>query len=504
MRNPHKKITFSSKISHLAGVHPGEPGPEAPFSLDLVNECLRQGEQEISLTRKAFAVLRYLVEHPGRLVTKQELLEAVWSQTYVSEGVLTNCILRLRKVLADDARIPHFIETVHGRGYRLITPLPLDSQSVSSSKFQVPSLATQHSALRTQHSVLVGREAELQQLRVSLEQALEGVRQLVFVTGEPGIGKTTVEEAFLEQVAAEGTVWIGRGQCIEHYGAGEAYMPVLEALGRLCREPGGERLLALLSQHAPTWLVQMPALLSATELEALQRQIEGATQERMLREMAEAVEAVTAERPLVLVLEDLHWSDVSTLELLALLARRREPARLLVLGTYRPVEMLGQEHPLRAVKQELQLHGQCEELRLGALSAEDVREYLAGRFAGSALPAGLAQAIHRRTSGNPLFMVNVVEDLIAQGGLAEVEGRWVLNAAVEVLESRVPESLQQMIERQIERLSAEEQRVLEVASVAGAEFSAAAVAAGVEATAKRSRQSARGWRATGTSCGRRG
>ncbi|HEV8716994.1 MAG TPA: AAA family ATPase [Candidatus Binatia bacterium] len=508
MRNPHKKIKFSSQISHLNLTRAPEPGPVAPFALDLVNECLRRGEQRIPLTRKAFAVLRYLVDHPGRLVSKQELLDAVWPQTYVSEGVLTNCILRLREALEDDARSPRFIETVHGRGYRLITPLATNSQPGASSTFQVSgSQSTIHNPLRpdssTGHAMsVVGRAAELQQLHSWLDKAMSGERQVIFVRGEAGIGKTTVMEAFLEQInqGARGwrletspssqasslksqasRLWIGRGQCIEHHGAGEAYMPVLEALGRLCREPEGERLITLLSQHAPTWLVQMPALLNAVELEALQRRVQGTTRERMLREMAEALETVTTERPLVLRLEDLHWSDVSTLDLLAVLARRRERARLLVLGTYRPVEILRNEHPLRAVTQELQLHRQCEELRLGFLTEEDVSEYLAVRFAGSSLPAGLARVIHRRTNGNPLFMVNVVEDLITQGGLAEVEGRWVLKAAVEAVEGGVPESIQQMIEKQLERLGTEEQRVLEVASVAGVEFAAAAVAAGAEA-----------------------
>src|SRR2546428_252463 len=179
----------------------------------------------------------------------------------------------------------------------------------------------------------------------------------------------------------DASMWNGRGQCIDHYGAGEAYLPVLEALGRLCREPGGKRLIELLSQHAPSWLVQMPALLSPAELEMLQRKVAGTTRERMLRELAEAVEAITAERPLVLWLEDLHWSDYSTLDWLAYLARRREPARLVVIGTYRPVEVIVQEHPLKGVKQELQQHGLCQELPLGYLSEAAVGEYLAVRFA---------------------------------------------------------------------------------------------------------------------------
>ncbi len=349
-----------------------------------------------------------------------------------------------------------------------------------SSKFRVSSLDTQPSELRTQPSAMVGRDTELAQLRGWLDKALNGERQTVFVTGEPGIGKTTIVEAFLRQIVTEEKVWIGRGQCIEHYGAGEAYMPVLEALGRLCRDPEAEQLIDVLSRHAPTWLVQLPALLNADDFERLQRKVQGATRERMLREMAEAVAALTAERPLILCLEDLHWSDVSTLELLAVLARRQETARLLVLGTYRPVEMLGNGHPLRAVKQELQLHQQCEELRLGFLTEQNVAEYLMSRFAagahGRAPLQQLTRALHQRTEGNPLFMVNVVDYMSAQGVLGE-SGETRSAAPIDV-----PENIQQMIEKQLDRLSPEEQRVLEVASVAGADFSAAAVAAGLAMT----------------------
>src|SRR5262249_48102755 len=153
-----------------------------------------------------------------------------------------------------------------------------------------------------------------------------------------------------------------------------------EALGRLCRGPGGRQVRAILEQYAPTWLIQLPALLTGNELEALQRKTAGATQQRMLRELAEAIELVAMERPLVLVLEDLHWSDMSTLDWLAFLARRAERARLLVLGTYRPVEVLTREHPLKGVKQELQMHGQCQELALDFLREAHVAEYLTQRF----------------------------------------------------------------------------------------------------------------------------
>ena len=107
------------------------------------------------------------------------------------------------------------------------------------------------------------------------------MRQVVFITGEVGLGKTTLLEVFLEGVSDDGALWVGRGQCLEHYGAGEAYLPVLEALGQLCRGPDGQTLLTLLVQQAPSWIVQMPWLIDDATLKALQRRVMGVTRERM-------------------------------------------------------------------------------------------------------------------------------------------------------------------------------------------------------------------------------
>jgi predicted ATPase len=216
-------------------------------------------------------------------------------------------------------------------------------------------------------------------------------------------------------------------------------------------------------------------------VEALQRKVQGATRERMLREMSEGIEVLTEQRPFILLLEDLHWSDVSTLELIAALTRRQERARLLVIGTYRPVEMLSKEHPLNEVMQELHAHHLCAELALGLLSEADVAEYLRARFPVNALPASFAQALHQRTEGNPLFLVNVVDDLVAQEVIAQGEEGWTLQGGVAAIEGQVPESIRHLIAKQSKRLLPAEQRILQAASVAGMEFSTAAVAAALEA-----------------------
>src|SRR5207253_2631663 len=176
-----------------------------------------------------------------------------------------------------------------------------------------------------------------------------------------------------------------------------------------------EAIVALLAQRAPTWLVQMPWLMGAAAFETMQQRALGATRERMLREMAEALEMLTAERPLLLVLEDLHWADYSTLDLLTRLAHRQEPARLLVIGTYRLADAMLQDHPLHLLAQELCIRGYGVELPLTFLTEQAVGEYLALRFHGAALPAGLARLIHERTDGNPLFMVKLVDSWVAAG-----------------------------------------------------------------------------------------
>ena len=396
-----------------------------PYRFDPQVGQLQRGTKTVKLTPKALALLRALITRAGQVVTKEELLQAGWPQTVVSEDALTACIQELRRALHDEARSPRYIETVHRRGFQFIGTVASSQQEEANQKAkgirQKIKVAPPSPAPSTQHPAptLVGRDTELAQFHGWLEKALRGERQIVFVSGEAGIGKTTLIEAFLSEIMGQGAgngspaptdprpltpvPWISSGQCIEHYGAGEAYLPVLEALGRLGRESDGERLIELLHQHAPTWLVQMPALLRETELEALQRKTAGATRERMLRELAEALEVIAAERPLILWLEDLHWSDYSTLDLLSVLARRREAARLLILGTYRPVEVLTRTHPLKAVKHELQLHGQCQELALDFLSEAAVAEYLAGRF-GSPSPAlageGRVRAVLRRPSAS--------------------------------------------------------------------------------------------------------
>src|SRR5271165_6905024 len=204
-----------------------------PFLLDTINECLwRQNvdgdDEKIRLTPKGFAVLRYLVEHAGRLVTQSELLEAVWPDTFVQPEVLKSQILDVRHALGDDAKSPRFIETLPRRGYQFIAPVADVAVQVDLGN-ESPSRP------------VVGRDTQLNELRHRLQRSLAQQRQVVFVTGETGIGKTTLVDEFVRRVATDfPSVRVARGQCVEGYGSKEAYYPVLEALSELCNGSGGD------------------------------------------------------------------------------------------------------------------------------------------------------------------------------------------------------------------------------------------------------------------------
>jgi len=432
------------------------------FRLDPVNQCLWRGEHRVPLTPKAFDVLRYLVEHSGRLVTQDEILEALWPETYVNPELIKKYILGIRKVLGDRHDKPEFIETFPKRGYQFVAAVS-DDVVVGSANLATGTTKTTMK--------MVGRDTALAELHNSLHRTLRGQRQVIFVTGEAGIGKTTLVDAFHQQAARNHTLRVARGQCVEGFGGKEAYYPMLESLGQLTSNPDGNPVVQTIAQRAPTWLIQFPSLVKAEQREALQREILGATRERMVREICETLEAITSEIPLVLIFEDLHWGDPSTLDLISALARRREAAKLMLLCTYRPVDVVLSNSSLKSLKQDLQVHQLCSEIALEGLEEPSIAEYLATEFSQGHLPSGLANLIFSHSGGNALFMVAIVQDMLKRGLIAQEQNGWSLTTPLETIAPSVPETLQQMLETQFDQLSAPEQRLLKSASVAGERFS---------------------------------
>lgn len=435
------------------------------FRLDTANECLWHNGAEIALPPKPYAVLRYLVENPGRLITHDELLDALWPETFVQPQVLRTYMLELRKILGDDTAHPRFIQTLPKRGYCFVAPV---------TEWSGAEAAAVSTANDSKTRSIVGREVEMAVLAEHLCALAAGQRHTVFVTGEAGIGKTALVDAFCRQA---GSVMMARGQCVEGFGAKEEYYPVTEALSRLCASPDGEAACRVLARRAPAWLAALgrdagpqPALISASTV-------------RMPGDLCAALEDLAGARPLILVFEDLHWADDSTLRLISALARRRAPAQLLVLATcsYRDT---ANDQACKGLKQDLLMRQPAVEMPLTPLTRSAVRQLLIRELQQESPPSGLSGFVHQHSEGNPLFAIAILEHLMSEGFLVrESQGSqstWKPSGSFQEMEAAVPDGLAQMIELEIERLCVEEQQVLEAASLMGIAFPVWAVAAALE------------------------
>jgi DNA-binding winged helix-turn-helix (wHTH) protein/tetratricopeptide (TPR) repeat protein len=428
------------------------------FELDEANASLLRHGKPVALAPTPFALLCALARRPGTLLTKHALLDEVWGHQFVTDSVLKTAISDLRMVLEDDPRQPRFIETVSRRGYRFIA-VPTAIPTAGAVAQEKPARAG-----RQTESWFIGRTEELAQLRSLWNGALGGKRAVVWIAGEPGIGKTTLIEHF---VAGLGDVACARGQCVDLYGAGEPYLPVLEALAELCRSDS--EVPALLRAVAPTWLLQLPWLSTADEREALRRELAGIGPERMLREMGQLLDRYTERRPLLLVTEDLHWSDRATIQLIDYVARRRGTARLMWLASFRLAEVVALDHPLNPLRHELRLHGLCEEVVLDPFSEAEVADYVAERSPSMAGDESFVRALHGRTDGVPLFVASVMTESMTRAHPDDI-GEAVT----------VPENLTALIDHYIAKLGDEQRTMLSAAATCGAEFRVSTVALALE------------------------
>jgi DNA-binding winged helix-turn-helix (wHTH) protein/predicted ATPase len=440
-----------------------------PFRFDVRTGQLWRDGSEVKLTPRASAVLRALVERAQQVVHKQELFDRVWGGLAVSDDALTSCIQELRGALRDAARSPRYIETRHRRGYRLMVPAAAVVGGASAPS--PPQVSTPESAR------LVGRVAELDQLARNFEDAQSGRRQIVFVSGEAGIGKSALADTFLDQLRAAYSAGIAHGQCLDHHGVGEPYLPLIEALIRLAGGQDGTRVKQILSTQAPSWLAQMPSLWTPSERSALEARSRP-TRERMMRELTLAVEAIAADSPLVLKLEDIHWSDASTLDWIAHVARRSEPTRLMVLATFRPADAAATRAGLAGLMTELALHRWCSEIPLNPLSLQAIEAYLKAHLGddhGRMEMREMADLLLERTGGNPLFMTSIVSQLVQQEAPARMPGALV----------SIPRNARRFIDQQIDELGESDRNLLTAASVIRREFATAAVAAVTEIDVER-------------------
>ena len=426
-----------------------------PFSLGGEPVCLRRGSDPIKLRPMSLQVLRYLSERPGQYVSKEELLDRVWTGRIISDSGLRLCVREIRTALDDDAKNPHYLETIVGKGYCFLEG--------TGGKAPYPGST----------GPIVGRDAELSRLEDLYHSALAGHTQFVLLAGEPGIGKTTLVNSFLDRISRDHDAHVIQGQCVVHYGKQEAYGPVLEAISTFYRDQNDTGFIRDMERHAPGWLLQLPEMLDAMLLERVKRMTEGMVPERMTREFCQLIAAMAEKKLLIIVIEDLHWADISTVDLLASLAEHNN-LPLMIMGSYRPADAVLYRQSLRDMVRELKGRGLCQELLQELLTEADLAKYLTGRLNGE-VSDDLIERLYRRSEGNPLFMVKLFEEFIKTQVLVCHDGLWCVGKEAGALEGNIPESLQALIVRHLAALPPAQQKLLEVASVVGMNFCTAAM-----------------------------
>jgi class 3 adenylate cyclase/tetratricopeptide (TPR) repeat protein len=313
--------------------------------------------------------------------------------------------------------------------------------------------------------IFVGRESELGQLRQRWKDVETGARRVVFLGGEPGVGKTRLATELARTLHAEGAVVLA-GRCDEELGV--PYQPFVEALRHYVSHTADPRL----GRHAGELARLVPDIDEAVPGLAAPLQSDPETERyRLFDAVAGWLAAASAESPLLLVLDDLQWAAKPTLLLLRHVIRSPAPIRVLVVCTYRDSD-IGRRHPLGELLSDAPRMEGTERLPVVGLDVAAVLTYLE-RSAGHGLDDDgyeLARTVWLETEGNAFFVTEVVRHLVESGVFQRCEGRWTLTTSVEEL--GIPESVRDVVGRRLSRLSEETNRVLATASVVGLEFDA--------------------------------
>jgi predicted ATPase/DNA-binding winged helix-turn-helix (wHTH) protein len=458
------------------------------FEVDKQLYELRQGGVPVRVDRKVFDLLCYLIEHRDRVVDKEELLAEVWSGDSVVEAVVPTAITRLRKTLSQVGNATGPIQTVHGRGYRFseevtMTPdarsdrasaktSPRPESSPSREQALRSSIATARAMLDTDlrpsvRDPFVGRDEVMARLTASLDRALEGQLRGRLLVGEPGIGKTRVTTELANLARRRGArVWTGRCQPLDE--------PILLwPWQQIARHASSTRDLEILrALKAPERNALAPMMPDLRD-QRVDPPLVLTDRERLSLMAATCawLRASAAQGPMVLVFDDLHWSDTTSLELLEHVLVELGEAPILILATYRHAE-LPKGHAHAALLDRMERAACWKRIALGSLSLEDVERYLQ-ELTGNAAPAPLVARLHERTGGNPFFVRETVRTL-TQGELTRARATYS--------DIELPGAARDVMRRRIAVLPASAQRMLDAASILGVSFESSIVAAMLETT----------------------
>ena len=420
------------------------------FELDEELYELRRKGVALRLEPKAFDVLLHLVRHRDHVVTKDELLNSVWSGEYVTESVLPKAVNAVRTALQDNRKKAAFVATVRGRGYRFIAAVESQGTRAALQGDEAP--AQPKSAGGPDPDLFYGRDATLAELVRDLERAQAGRGGVVVLSGEAGIGKSTTFEKFCDEARSHGArVLVGR--CSDREGA-PAFWPWTQILRALLAETSdaefGHELAAIVPEFA--------------ESERADKHVEDLDRFRLFETTVEVLRGAAAQTPLVIGIEDLHWADTPSLMLLQFFVQVIATEPIFVVTSCRELD-LEITHPLRRTLGEVASHAHGRRIAIEGLGEEEVRDFLEG-ILGMPVRRSLATAVFEKTEGNPFFIREVARALLASEEHSH-------DSQLKMVRETIPRSVREAIAQRLAELPSACQELLTLASVVGREFQVA-------------------------------
>jgi class 3 adenylate cyclase/tetratricopeptide (TPR) repeat protein len=393
-------------------------------------------------------------------------------EVLTSDGVLhlAGKIDGLAYVERGSAELKGFAEPVRVYGVQPEGVEEGKAPSLEDSAIPMPAAPEQHLPIggflgSLPAGLLVGRERELEQGLAGIDAVQQGEGRLLLLAGEPGVGKTRLAQEITLELRNRGFL-IAAGSCYEARET-SAYFPLLEALATLYSLAP-----ASLRAQIPQRFPYLAALLPGESLPVPPSPSGDGSQDRLLWSVSGFLSALATHAPVALLLDDLHWADSSSLELLRHVAHQTRRDRLLILGTYRDVEV-GRQHPghggpgLQQTLHELDRQGLIERVAVRRLAKDGATALVAASFDEEQISDDFADLLYERTEGNPFFLQQVLRDLVERGDLYQEDGRWERKSIDEL---SVPESIRSAVGQRLGRLSDETQEVLQQASVLGGNF----------------------------------
>jgi len=435
-------------------------GGSGRWLLDSESFRLSRAGEEVRIEPKVFDFLVLLVANRDRVMSKTELLDTLWPNEHVSDAVLPRCVAAARKLFGDSRSLQAVIQTVHGRGYRFVA----ETREVAEQRSSIARAAVTEAA---PDGPFVGRDRIIVSLRSALEDTIAGRGRLCLLVGEPGIGKTRTSDELIAEARQRGAS-SSVGHCIEGEGA-PAYWPWLQILRALAAEREGDAIVAELGDAAAEILNPgaNPTIASSTAGDNARF--------RMFYRISRALREAARQLPRVIVLDDLHWADTPSLQLLRFVSQELADSAVLIVGTYRDVE-LRRGHPLASLLGELTRLPRFQRLLLRGLELPDIESYLE-QVVGRQAPAGLAAAIHELTEGNPFFVGEIVRWLESRDeldGPDETESDALESDVDRPSGSRwsltLPQGAREAVGRRLDGLSDACNEALQVASIQGRSF----------------------------------